>query len=312
MKQKNNSIMNREFWFGKRPAFFNVKFQLLTYAIDGIFLLYSLISIPLYIFYHIFGDLGLFLDKEKIEANPSLKDEYLEYFKMNDISLFWNLFNIIIPIVFIFLSQQLIKSQTYALFSFYMGIQKLFILAYFMNSNLTLIPNKSSFIYTIFNLMLIFTYNIYLFYSIYFYFKNKNKLNNNNINIDKDTSYGKYKINLNEQPASLETIVHEVQLRMDMAKMKFNSIMIKFKLNKIFKRLMYQPKDFYFMQKNQEKERQNDHIIRNIKGLKSNINKNVKYSETKSQISDNASTFASSVENNYSRLEDEESEPLKM
>ena len=160
--------------------------------------------------------------------------------------------------------------------------------------------------------MLIFTYNIYLFYSIYFYFKNKNKLNNNNINIDKDTSYGKYKINLNEQPASLETIVHEVQLRMDMAKMKFNSIMIKFKLNKIFKRLMYQPKDFYFMQKNQEKERQNEHIIRNIKGLKSNINKNVKYSETKSQISDNASTFASSVENNYSRLEDEESEPLKM
>ena len=312
MKQKNNSIMNREFWFGKRPTFFNVKFQLLTYAIDGIFLFYSLISIPLYIFYHIFGDLGLFLDKEKIEANPSLKDEYLEYFKMNDISLFWNLFNIIIPIVFIFLSQQLIKSQTYALFSFYMGIQKLFILAYFMNSNLTLIPNKSSFIYTIFNLMLIFTYNIYLFYSIYFYFKNKNKLNNNNINIDKDTSYGKYKINLNEQPAPLETIVHEVQLRMDMAKMKFNSIMIKFKLNKIFKRLMYQPKDFYFMQKNQEKERQNDHIIRNIKGLKTNINKNVKYSETKSQISDNASTFASSVENNYSRLEDDESEPLKM
>ena len=312
MKQKNNSIMNREFWFGRTPAFFNVKFQLLTYAIDGIFLFYSLISIPLYIFYHIFGDLGLFLDKEKIEANPSLKDEYLENFKMNDISLFWNLFNIIIPIAFIFLSQQLIKIQTYAFYTFYMGIQKLFILAYFMNSNLTLIPNKSSFIYTIFNLMLIFTYNIYLFYSIYFYFKNKNKLNNNNINIDKDTSYGKYKINLNEQPASLETIVHEVQLRMDMAKMKFNSIMIKFKLNKIFKRLMYQPKDFYFMQKNQEKERQNEHIIRNIKGLKSNINKKAKYSETNSQISDNASTFASSVENNYSRLEDDENEPLKM
>ena len=231
---------------------------------------------------------------------------------MNDISLFWNLFNIIIPIAFIFLSQQLIKIQTYAFYTFYMGIQKLFILAYFMNSNLTLIPNKSSFIYTIFNLMLIFTYNIYLFYSIYFYFKNKNKLNNNNTNIEKDTCYGKYKINLNEQPASLETIVHEVQLRMDMAKMKFNSIMIKFKLNKIFKRLMYQPKDFYFMQKNQEKERQNEHIIRNIKGLKSNINKKAKYSETNSQISDNASTFASSVENNYSRLEDDENEPLKM
>ena len=255
----------------------------------------------------------MFLDKEKVEANPSLKDEYLKYYKINDISLFWNLFNIIIPIGFIYLSQQLIKVQTYAFLTVYMGIQKLFIFAYFMNVNLTLIPNKSSFIYTIFNLMLLFTYNLYLIYSIYFYIKNKNKSNNNNISNYKDTSYGKYKINLNEQPASIDALVHEVQLRMDMAKMKFNSIMIDWKLNKIFKRLMYQPKDFYFMQKNQEKERQNEHIIRNIKGLKSIVNQKDKFSDLNSQMSDNVSTtFASSVDNNYSRLEDDESEPLKM
>ena len=359
MKQKNNSFMNREFWFERTPEYFNVKFQLLTYAIDAVFILYSLFSIPLYVFYHIFGDLGLFLDKEKVEANPSLKDEYLKYYKINDISLFWNLFNIIIPIGFIYLSQQLIKVQTYAFLTVYMGIQKLFIFAYFMNVNLTLIPNKSSFIYTIFNLMLLFTYNLYLIYSIYFYIKNKNKSKLNNINEDmntflqikilgtgnnflsdfkkkiidvenqvskieaiigdysfskyKDTSYGKYKINLNEQPASIDALVHEVQLRMDMAKMKFNSIMIDWKLNKIFKRLMYQPKDFYFMQKNQEKERQNEHIIRNIKGLKSIVNQKDKFSDLNSQMSDNVSTtFASSVDNNYSRLEDDESEPLKM
>jgi hypothetical protein len=313
MKQKNNSFMNREFWFERTPEYFNVKFQLLTYAIDAIFILYSLFSIPLYVFYHIFGDLGLFLDKEKVEANPSLKDEYLKYYKINDISLFWNLFNIIIPIGFIYLSQQLIKVQTYAFLTVYMGIQKLFIFAYFMNVNLTLIPNKSSFIYTIFNLMLLFTYNLYLIYSIYFYIKNKNKSNNNNISNYKDTSYGKYKINLNEQPAPIDALVHEVQLRMDMAKMKFNSIMIDWKLNKIFKRLMYQPKDFYFMQKNQEKERQNEHIIRNIKGLKSIVNQKDKFSDLKSQMSDNVSTtFASSVDNNYSRLEDDENEPLKM
>lgn len=313
MKQKNNSFMDKEFWFGRTPEYFNVKFQLLTYAIDAIFILYSLFSIPLYVFYHIFGDLGLFLDKEKVDANPSLKDEYLNYYKINDISLFWNLFNIIIPIGFIYLSQQLIKVQTYAFLSVYMIIQKLFIFAYFMNVNLTFIPNKSSFIYTIFNLMLLFTYNLYLIYSVYFYIKNKNKSNNSNISNYKDTSYGKYKINLNEQPASIDALVHEVQLRMDMAKMQFNSIMIKFKLNKLFKRLMYQPKDFYFMQKNQEKERQNEHIIRNIKGLKSIVNQKDKYSDSNSQMSDNISTtFASSVDNNYSRLEDDESEPLKM
>ena len=311
MKQKNNSILHREFWFEKTPEYFNVKFQLLTYVIDGIFLLYSIMSIPLYIFYHIFGDLGLFLNKERIESNPSLKEEYLQNYKLNDISLFWNLFNIIIPIGFIFLSQQMIKVQTYAFLTIYMGIQKLFIFAYFMNCNLTLISNKSSFIYKIFNLMLIFAYNLYLIYSIYYYYRNKNPINNN-IKEERETGFAKYKINVNEQPASIDTLVHEMQLRMDMAKMKFNSIMIKFKLHKIFKRLLYQPKDFYFMQKNQEKERQNEHIIRNIKGLKS-INKKDNFSDTNSQYSDNLSTtFASSVDNNYSRIDDDENEPLKM
>ena len=33
--------MNREFWFERTPEYFNVKFQLLTYAIDAIFILYS-------------------------------------------------------------------------------------------------------------------------------------------------------------------------------------------------------------------------------------------------------------------------------
>ena len=94
--------------------------------------------------------------------------------------------------------------------------------------------------------------------------------------------------------------------------MKFNSIMIKLKLNKIFKRLLYQPKDFYFMNTNQEKDRQNEEIIRNIKGLKK-INNNTKFSDVKSENSDNVSTsFASSVDNNYSRLDDDETEPMKI
>ena len=305
-----NSIYNKEFWFKQNPEYFNFRFQLLTYAIDAIFILYSIISIPLYIFYHIFGDLGLFLNKEEIESNPSLKEEFLKNYKLNDISLFWNLFNIIIPICLIFLSQHLIKVQTYYFLFIYMGLLKLIVLSYFMNCNLTLIPHKTSFIYTIFNLMIIFTDAIYFIYFIFYYFnKNKNTTNRNN---DKETGYGKYKINLNEQPASIDTIVHEVQLRMDMAKMKFNSIMIKLKLNKIFKRLLYQPKDFYFMNTNQEKDRQNEEIIRNIKGLKK-INHNSKFSDVKSENSDNVSTsFASSVDNNYSRLDDDETEPMKI
>ena len=306
-----NSIYNKEFWFKKNPEYFNFKFQLLTYAIDAIFLLYSIISIPLYIFYHIFGDLGLFLDKEKIESNPSLKEEFLENYKLNDISLFWNLFNIIIPLGLIFLNQHLIKVQNYYFLFIYMALQKIFVFAYLMNCNLTFITHKTSFIYTIFNIMILFADTLYFIYFIYFYFKsNKNAININN---DKETRYGKYTINLNQQPASLDTMVHEIQLRMDMAKIKFNSIMMKLKIHKIFKRLLYQPKDFYFMNNNLEQERQNEDIIRNIKGLKK-INNNFKCSDNKSVNSDNNSTttFASSIDNNYSRLEDEESEPLKI
>ena len=145
---------------------------------------------------------------------------------------------------------------------------------------------------------------------IFYYFKDKDspKININN---DKETIYGKYRINVNDKPASIDTLVHEVQIRMDMAKMKFNSIMIKFKLHKIFKRLLYQPKDFYFMSKEQEKERQNEHIIRNIKGLK-DIDKRSKFSGSNSLNSDNNSTTgSSSIDNNYSRLDDDEDEPLK-
>lgn len=311
MKSKNiNSIWNKEFWFKKTPEFFNFKFQLLTYLIDAIFLFYSILSIPLYIFYHIFGDLGLFINKEQIESNLSLKEEFSKNYQLNDISLFWNLFNIFIPIGLLIISLNLINAQTYSLYAIYMGIQKLFVLAYLMNSNLTLIPHKSSFIYKIFNLMILFSYSLNIIYSIFYYFKDKDspKININN---DKETIYGKYKINVNDKPASIDTLVHEVQIRMDMAKMKFNSIMIKFKLHKIFKRLLYQPKDFYFMSKEQEKERQNEHIIRNIKGLK-DIDKRSKFSDSNSLNSDNNSTTgSSSIDNNYSRLDDDEDEPLK-
>ena len=310
MKAKNiKSLLSREFWFEKTPEFFNFKFQILTYLIDAIFLIYSILSIPLYIFYHIFGDLGLFLNKEQ-ESNPAFKDEFLKAYQMNNISLFWNIFNSIIPISLLFFSLQLINNQTFAFYAIYMGIQKLLIFGYFMNCNLTLISYKSSYIYKIFNLMILFSYALYAIYSISYYFKNKHPSGNQNNNY-KETNFDKYKINLNNHSVSMDMLVHEVQIRMDMAKIKFNSIMIKLKLHKIFKRLLYQPKDFYFMNNNQEKQRQNEQIIRNINGVKK-INYGKKFSDACSQNSDNISTtYASSIDNNYSRLEDDEVELLK-
>ena len=167
-----------------------------------------------------------------------------------------------------------------------------------MNSNITLIPSSSSFIYTIFIFMLIFCFILHIIYMISYYYKSKNKKEK----IDNKETSGKYRIN--NRQISIDTIIDEIQLRMDMAKIKFNNILIKLKLHKIFKKFMFKPKDYYFMKNNNEKEKINEHIIRNIKGYKTNKNEDKK--ENKSQISDNNSTtFESSIDNNYSKLNDD-------
>ena len=73
--------------------------------------------------------------------------------------------------------------------------------------------------------------------------------------IDNKETSGKYRIN--NRQISIDTIIDEIQLRMDMAKIKFNNILIKLKLHKIFKKFMFKPKDYYFMKNNNEKEKIN-------------------------------------------------------
>ena len=180
-----------------------------------------------------------------------------------------------------------------------------------MNCNITLIPHKSSFAYTIFNLMIIFSFISQIIYLITFIYRKKNKKEKTVPN-NKETLIGKYTINNREM--TIDSFVEEIQLRMDMAKMKFNSILIKLKLNKIFKKIMFKPKDYYFMKKDNQKEKINEHIIQNVKGYKSFKNKDNVKSVDNSHVSDNNSTtFDSSVDNNYSKLnEDSEFSPLNI
>ena len=300
MKAKtNNNLFNPDFWLLKHPDYFNSKYHLLIFFIIAIYSIYTIGSIPLYIYYHLFGDLDLLENNNEINNNQSREDN-LNYFRLNDISLFWNMINNVVTISLIVLSFLTIKHQTYHYYTIFLLFQFVYIIAYLMNNYITLIPHSSSFIFTIFNFMLIFCFILHIIYMISYY-KNKNKKEKEKIN-NKETLKGKYKINNRE--INLETIIEEIQLRMDMAKIKFNNILIKLKLHKIFKKFMFKPKDYYFMKKNKEKEKINEHIIRNIKGYKSNKNEDTK--ENKSQISDNNSTtFESSIDNNYSKLNDD-------
>ena len=307
MKNKSNKFyFNQDFWFQKSPEYFNSRYFILTIFIIGIYSLYTIISIPLYIYYHFFGDLGLLENDNEFINNPSLKEEFMNNFKINDISFFWNIFNNIYTIAFAFLSYLVMKNQTYSYLTIYMILQKLFIFTYLMNGNLTLIPHKTSYAFKIFHLVIIFCFVLNILYFFSYHYKKKNqkeKIVENN----KETLMGKYKVN-NNTPMTIDSFVNEMQLRMDMAKIKFNSIMIKLKINKIFPKIMFKPKDYYFMRKDNEKERNNEHIIRNIKGYK-NINNKKNSKANNNSFQDNCSTtFGSCADSYYSKLNDDENE----
>lgn len=300
MKTKaNNNLFNQNFWFLKSPDYFNSKYYLLILFIIAIYSLYTIVNIPLYIFYHLFGD--LFENNNEINNNQ-LREEYTNNFRPNDISIYWIIFHNIFTISLIILSFITIKNQTYSYYSILLLFQFVYIFGFLMNSNITLIPSSSSFIYTIFIFMLIFCFILHIIYMISYYYKSKNKKEK----IDNKETSGKYRIN--NRQISIDTIIDEIQLRMDMAKIKFNSIMIKLKINKIFPKIMFKPKDYYFMRKDNEKERNNEHIIRNIKGYK-NINNKKNSKANNNSFQDNCSTtFGSCADSYYSKLNDDENE----
>ena len=103
-------------------------------------------------------------------------------------------------------------------------------------------------------------------------------------------------------------IIHEFKLKLDMAKMNYNALLIRLGLHKISKRLLFTKKDYYFM--NIDKEMENNEKIKRELGIndintsKLNNNNNNSFS----YYSDD-NTYANTVDGNYSRLDEEE--PLK-
>lgn len=313
MNNKNVDAIRKIFSMNRAQEYFNGRFELLIFLINGIFILYSIASIILYFFYHIFGNHYIFSDRTLYENNPGLNKEYLDTYLMNDISLFWNIFSCVILLCFVFFGQILVKQQKYLFLFLYLGFLKLFVFGYFMNKNMTLIPHQSSFIYHIFNIVLMIPIFLIFCYSA-IYYKRKYKINNTqsstlsyNYSKNQENNFNKYTIKSSDT-ASFGTIVDEIQLRLDMAKIRFNAFMIKFRLHKIFGRFLFHEKDYYFMNK-QKKEKEKEAI------LKSTINKSreTKNNSNVSVFSEvNSTTFASdSLNTSYSKLDDDEVNPLK-
>ena len=104
-------------------------------------------------------------------------------------------------------------------------------------------------------------------------------------------------------------IIHEFKLKLDMAKMSYNALLIRLGLHKISKRLLFSKKDYYFM--NIDKEMENNEKIKRELGINdintSKLNNNNNNNSFSYYSDDN--TYANTVDGNYSRLDEEE--PLK-
>lgn len=87
---------------------------------------------------------------------------------------------------------------------------------------------------------------IYFLYIIYYFIKlfraNVDAINNNQ---------------------TLDNIIHEINLRTDMLKMKINHILIKLHLNQVLRNYMFSPNDFYFMKLQKKMNTKNNNSLSN-------------------------------------------------
>lgn len=316
MKEKQNSFLKNIFSLQRNPEYFNGKFHLLIFLINGIFLLFSIGSLITYIFYHVFGDLYIFSDRNVYEANQNLRTEYLQNYHNNDVSLKFNILNCFILLFLFLISKLMLKKQTYIHLFLYIGILKFFVVAYFMNFNITLIPHRNSFIYHIFNILLMIPYVLIMIHSFHHWRKSETR-NGESISSaplfereKRETGMGKYRISNNNEQMSVDNIIDNVQLNMDMARIQFNSLMIKLGLGKLFKRFLFHKEDYYFMNKC-KKENDKKQIFENITGKKKEKSKSCSKEQDSSDSNSTTCESHSSDLNGYSKLdEDNENNPL--
>ena len=267
MKSRKYNQSLYEFLYKSQPNFFSDSFNLIVNGINYCLFLYIIFSFIIYLFFHFFA--------LNIEVLGMTQEKFLEY----DTILYKNNFNNIILGCVIILGMISTSKQNYFYFCIYLLSYALFMFSFAFKINFTLIPIYS-YAYTLFNLMLFSGFLIISIYYLLYYFK----------------IFGYFKYNMNDIP--VDKIIHEIKLRVDLAKMSYNAFMIRWGIHKISKRLLYTKKDYYFM--NLDKDNDNEKIKKEF----------IKDCDNYSKNNSDLNTYASSIDNNYINL-DNESEPLK-
>lgn len=262
--------------YRKQPEFFSSTLSYIITSINYFLFLYIIFSFLIYLFFHFFA-----LNINTFKFTESTYSPY-------DSSLSMNNYNNLFLLVIIGFGILALKQETIFYFLLYIGTFGFFTLSFIFNANHTFL-SRLSYSYMVYHWIMISCFGILSVYCLMYYMK----------------LIGYIKFNLNDIP--FDDIIHEVKLRIDMAKISYNGLLIKYGIHKISKKLLYSPKEYYFM--NIERERENNETIKKEFLGEKSFSKSTCGNNSFSTKSEDE-TYATTVENNYSRMESEY-EPLK-
>ena len=268
-------------FFSRQPQYFSSILKSIIFCINYVFILYTVFSVIINIFYHVFA--------LNIPAFNVTEQNYEEGSSI----LLRNNYNNLLLILVIILGFSSSYYQTMSTFFGYLMLYATFFFSFTYKIYFKCPDSKIYYGFLAFFLFLTLGMAAIVVYSFLYYFK----------------LIGYVKFTLNELPT--EDIIHEVKLRIDMAKMSFNSTLIRFGLHKVLRRFMFKKEDYYFMNMDKEKSREENERIKKIisddcYSCGSKGGKSSGFSYNSDEQTEGGSTFDSI----YSKL-DNECEPLK-
>lgn len=267
-------------FFNRQPQYFSFNLKMILFGLNYVFILYTIFSVIINIFYHTFA-----LNIQSFEVSST-------QFEEGSSILLRNNYNNIILLFVIMLGYLTSYYETMSSFFAYIMLYTGFFFSFTFKIYTRCPDSKISYIFLAFFIFLTIGMGALVVYSFLYYFN----------------MIGYVKYTLNEVPT--DDLIHEVKLRSDMAKMRFNAFFIRLGLHKYLRRFMFKKEDYYFL--NMDKERDNNEKIKrqfaedfdSCYGNKDNKSSNFSYN------AEEMTEGGSSYESIYSKL-DNESEPLK-
>ena len=201
-------------------------------------------------------------------------DDFNSVFDLNKSGFYSNIKNNVLPVVFISLGVLSLKERTLFYFLSFSLPQFFYAFSYMFGVNASIISDKKTYAYSMFHLFVMMQCGLIVFYV-----------------------WLSTKTGINPPSPSESDSDHDLfallNLKLDMLKIKYNSILINLKLHKIFsKRILFGKKDYFFVNLGAEEAKEGK--------------------EWKSEGSSSLNDASTAVDNSYSILrEDDELSSLK-